>query len=220
MAEGASAQLGWYEWRAEQLRDRLTRLGLAESVAPAVRVLEVGGGPIGVATFYPGSRKLSVDPLQDYYAGNEVLRALRSPSMEYRTGVGEDLPCEDEEFDMAMIENCIDHVQKVDGVMSELHRSLRPGGILYLTVNCRNPVGYYVHRVLSRLRIDPGHPHTFTPDRTTALLRRHGFEVLDVAVGSYEKARTEDLESEHSRARWKARLGVSEFVTSVVARRE
>ena len=220
MAKGASAQLDWYKWRAEQFAGRLERLGLGELYTDSVRVLEVGSGPIGVATYCKGARRVLVDPLQDYYASNPVLRTHRSPSAEYLTGVGEALPCPDSEFDLAMIENCIDHVQDVDGVMRELRRALRPGGILYLTVNCRAPLGYYVHRVLSRLRIDPGHPHTFTPDRAVRLLRRYGFTVLDVEVGSYKDARAEDLSSASSRARMKARLGVSEFVTSVVARRE
>lgn len=219
MARGASAQLGWYEWRSEQLQERLTKLGLLEVVDPSVRVLEVGSGPVGVANFYPGARRLLVDPLQDYYASNETLRALRDPAAEFRTGVGEALPVEDGAFDLAMIENCIDHVQEVEGVMRELHRALRPRGILYLTVNCRAPLGFYVHRALSRLRIDPGHPHTFTPDRAQALVRRFGFEVLDVEVGSYREARAEDLRSPGARGRLKARLGVSEFVTSIVARR-
>lgn len=219
MARGASAQLGWYEWRSEQLRARLKRLGLVEATDPGTRVLEVGSGPIGVANFYPGARRLLVDPLQDYYASNETLRALRNPEAEYRTGVGEALPVEDGEFDLAMIENCIDHVQDVDGVMRELRRALRPRGVLYLTVNCRAPVGYFVHRALSRLRIDPGHPHTFTPDRAKRLVNRSGFEVIDVEVGSYDEAKAEDLRSSSSRARLKARLGVSEFVTSILARR-
>lgn len=219
MARGASAQLNWYEWRANELKKRLERLGLHEATASSVRVIEVGSGPIGVATYYAGARRLLVDPLQDYYASNDTLRALRSPTAEYKTGVGEALPCDSGAFDLALIENCIDHVQDVEGVMRELHRALHPGGILYLTVNCRAPFGYYMHRVLSRLRIDPGHPHTFTPERAQALIRRFGFTVLDVEVGSYAAARTEDIKSSSSRARLKARLGVSEFVTSVVARK-
>lgn len=219
MARGASSQLGWYEWRAQQLIERLKRLGLARLTAGDADVIEVGSGPIGVATYFPGRRRLLVDPLQDYYASNDTLRALRDPKAEYHTGVGEALPCGDADFDLAMIENCIDHVQDVEGVMRELRRVVRPGGILYLTVNCRSPIGYVVHRVLSRLKLDPGHPHTFTPDRATALVKRSGFEIRDVEVGSYDEAKTEDLRSESSRARLKARLGVSEFVTSIVATR-
>lgn len=217
VARGASSQLDWYRWRAEQLQVRLQRLGLDKIVGGAADVLEVGSGPIGVATFFDAERRVLVDPLQDFYASNETLRVLRNPTAEYLTGIGEELPCGDAAFDLAMIENCIDHVRDVHGVMSELRRALRPGGILYLTVNCRAPMGYFVHRGLSRLRIDPGHPHTFTPERAKALVERFGFRILDVEVGSYEAARKADLASDSSRARLKARLGVSEFVTSIVA---
>jgi len=95
---------------------------------------------------------------------------------------------------------------------------LRPGGLLYLTVNCRTPTGYWVHRLLSRLRLDPGHPHTFTPPKLRQMLERFGFEVLDLEVGSYVEARKEDQASASPKARLKARLGISEFLASALAR--
>jgi hypothetical protein len=103
--------------------------------------------------------------------------------------------------------------------MRELGRALRPDGILYLTVNCRSKTGYMVHRMLSSLRLDPGHPHTFTPPRVAALLRGHGFEPVDTEIGSYEEARREDLASPTRKAHLKAYLGVSEYVTSVISRK-
>jgi SAM-dependent methyltransferase len=185
----------------------------------SARVLEVGGGPVGVASFFPSTGAVLVDPLESFYGSNEVLRKLRNPRAEYVTGRGESLPVESGEFDLAIIENCIDHVQDAEGVMRELWRILRPAGVLYLTVNCRSKTGYVVHRALSSLRLDPGHPHTFTPPRVAALLRRHGFEPVDTEIGSYEEARREDRASPIRRARLKALLGVSEYVTSVISRK-
>jgi len=192
---------------------------LAEMTADTVRILEVGSGPIGVATYYPGVERLLVDPLEEYYASIPALCALRSTSAVYRTGVGEALPCDTGRYDLAIIENCIDHVQDMDGVMRELVRVTRPGGILYLTVNCRTRIGFVVHRILSRLMIDRGHPHTFTPAKLGRLLTRYGFAVLDLEIGSYDEAKAEDWCSTSSRARLKARLGISEFVASAIARR-
>ena len=219
IAAGATSQLNWYKWRSDQLVQRLGRCGVGSLVDGRAAVLEVGGGPVGVASFFPSSRAVLVDPLESFYGSNEVLRKLRNPRAEYVSGRGESLPVETAGFDLAIIENCIDHVQDAHGVMGELRRVLRPDGILYLTVNCRSNWGYVVHRTLSSLRLDPGHPHTFTPPRVGAMLRRHGFEPMDTEVGSYEEARREDMKSPTRRARLKAFLGVSEFVTSVISRK-
>lgn len=219
IAAGAEQELAFYDWRAQQLRERLDRLGLSALTAGTSRVVEVGSGPVGLASYFPASRAVLFDPLQDFYSSNAALSALRNPRAEYRRARGEELPCAAGEFDLAVIENCIDHVQDCHGVMRELHRVLAPGGILYLTVNCRSGWGYYVHRVISSLKLDPGHPHTFTPPRVEALMRRHGFSVVDMQVGSYEEAYEEDRSSTNRRARIKAALGVSEYLASVVCRK-
>ena len=217
IAAGATSQLDWYKWRSDQLTERLVRCDLGTLTEGEARVLEVGGGPVGVASFYPSGRAVLVDPLESFYGSNEVLRKLRNPRAEYVSGRGESLPVETGAFDLVIIENCIDHVQDADGVMGEMKRALRPGGVLYLTVNCRSKAGYVVHRALSSLRLDPGHPHTFTPPRVAAMLRSHGFDPMDTEIGSYEEARREDRASPHRRARLKALLGVSEYVTSVIS---
>jgi SAM-dependent methyltransferase len=211
--------MDWYRWRADALVERLRGLGLRRLTGGSARVLEVGPGPIGIASYFPAGRRVAVDPLEDFYGANAVLSRLRSPAVEYVRGIGEQLPCERESFDLAIVENCIDHARDMDGVMGELRRVLVPDGVVYLAVNCRTPVGYVVHRCLSRLRIDPGHPHTFTPRRAIALVRRSGFRVLSRSVGSYAEALREDLSSRRTYRRVKALAGISEFVTSVVARR-
>jgi SAM-dependent methyltransferase len=160
-----------------------------------------------------------VDPLADFYGTHEALAALRRPDATYVAAGGESMPVETAAFDLAVIENCIDHVQDADGVLRELRRVLRPGGTLFLTVNCRSAAGYYVHRLISSLRLDPGHPHTFTPDRAVARLEASGFSVDDLEVGSYEQERAADLASNSRKARLKARLGVSEYLASIVATR-
>ncbi len=214
-------QLQWYGWRADQLAARLERLDLAHLTSGSAKVIEVGGGPIGVASFFPGSRVASVDPLADAYAADPSLVALRNADVEYYRGQGEDLRFPDATFDLAIIENCIDHVLDASAVLNELHRVLRPAGILYLTVNCRSRVGYYVHRILSRAGLDPGHTYTFTPDRIRGFVEGHGFAVLDLeALESYRAARRADWRSASFKDRVKALVCVSEYAVGLVARRE
>lgn len=219
IAVGAAAQLDWYRWRAEQLIERLRVLGLPHHTNGSARVLEVGSGPVGVSAFYPARERLAIDPLADIYAEIPELSALRSPEVTYRKGMGESLPAATKGYDLVMIENCIDHVRSIEEVMTELERVLRPGGILYLTVNCRTSWGFLVHRLLSRLGIDRGHPHTFTADRARSLVSRGPFDLLWFEVGSPAAARHEDLASPDRRTRLKGVLGVSEFVASALAQR-
>lgn len=218
IADGSVSQLDWYGWRAEQLVLKLRSLGLGRLTEGHARVLEVGSGPVGVAGFFPAAERLAVDPLEPYYASNATLTALRNPAVEYRQGSAEALPCDSGIYDLAIIENCIDHVRDVSAAMRELKRALRTEGTLYLTVNCRTPFGFLVHRTLSRLLVDAGHPHTFTPRRVQRLFQDHGFSTMDFEVASYAEARRADLDAAEPRARLKAVLGVSEFLVSAVAR--
>jgi SAM-dependent methyltransferase len=217
IAEGSSSQLEWYRWRAEQLALRLRSLGLDRLTQGRARVLEVGSGPVGVVGFFPASERLAIDPLEPYYARNATLTALRNPEVDYRQGSAEALPCQSAQYDLVIMENCIDHVRDVAGAMRELKRALTPSGTLYFTVNCRTKWGFMLHRALSRLRVDAGHPHTFTPHRAQRLLRDNGFKTLHFEVGSYKVARQADLAAPERRARIKGLLGISEFVVSAVA---
>lgn len=217
IAEGSVSQLDWYQWRADQLVSRLRSLGLAHLTDGRARVVEVGSGPVGVVGFFPAAERVAIDPLESYYGSNVTLAALRNRTVKYRQGSVEALPCENESYDLAIMENCIDHVRDVGAGMRELRRVLRAAGTLYLTVNCRSAWGFVVHRALSRLRVDAGHPHTFTPSRARALLDDHDFTTLDFEVSSYAEARREDLAAPERRARIKGLLGISEFVVSAVA---
>ena len=219
IAAGSVAQLNWYQWRAQELARKLQDLGFGALTGGTARVVEVGSGPVGIVGFFPAAERVAVDPLEPHYAENPTLTSLRNPLVQYRAGAAESLPCDSGRYDLAIIENCIDHCRDVDGAMRELERVLGPQGLLYLTVNCRSPWGYVAHRTLSRLRIDAGHPYTFTPDRVRRLLEAHGWKPIRFEVGSYEAARTEDLSAPELRSRIKGLIGISEFLVSVVATR-
>lgn len=219
ISTGAAPQLDWYHWRAEQLAAKLNSIGLERLTDGTAKVLEVGSGPIGCVSFFPGVDRIAVDPLHDFFGADATLAALRDPTVRYLAGVGESVPCETESRDLVIIENCIDHVHNAPGVMRELNRVLKPGGVLYLTVNGRTRGGYYMHRALSRLRIDRGHPYTFTPDRATALVERYGMSLVSQEAGSAWAAHVEDLRGPAMKKRLKAVLGVSEYLISIFARK-
>jgi SAM-dependent methyltransferase len=218
IAAGSVAQLDWYQWRADELVRKLRGLDLGSLTEGQASVVEVGSGPVGLVGFFPAAERIAIDPLEPYYVSNPTLTALRNPAVEYRHGAAEQLPCDSGRYDLAIIENCIDHVRDVTAAMDELKRVLKPDGVLYLTVNCRTSWGFVAHRTLSNLRVDAGHPYTFTPQRARRLLRDHGWSPLQFEVGSYGAALRADLAGPDLRDRLKGLLGISEFLVSTVAR--
>ncbi len=215
LREGRSAYVDFYQWRGTRLIDALRKIGREDLVTGDARILEVGGGPVGLSGFLPAAQRLAVDPLEDFYRSDEGFLSARPSGVEYVRGIGEDLPAEDGVFDLVIIENCIDHVQDMHSVMSELRRVLRPGGVLYLTVNARSRIGYVTHRVISKLRLDPGHPHTLTVKRAGRLVEKSGFDLLHLEHGRWLPEWKADLTSRGLRGKAKALLGVSEFVVTI-----
>lgn len=214
------ADLSWYEWRANRLAGHLDEIGLSRLTDGESAVLEIGSGPVGLVSFFPGRHRVAVDPLAREFTLRPELVALRDESVRFLSSAGERLPLRDDAFDLVVIENCIDHVRDVDAVMQEIARVLTPSGVLYLTVNCRSRWGVFAHGVLAKLRIDPGHPHSFSRRRLRRLLERHGFRVSDLAMGSLGRALWEDLTSGRPKNVAKALLGVSYATARTVARLE
>lgn len=83
--------------------------------------------------------------------------------------VGSPLPCANDSFDTVLSLNTLEHVFEAQSVLSELHRVLRPGGELVLSV----PFLFPVH----------GHPDDFfrpTPSWYRRALGTCGFSEVDV----------------------------------------
>jgi len=217
VAQDSLGRIDFYSWRAGELRKRFEGLGLAKLTDGSRRIVELGSGPIGVIGYLPGRDRTALDPLNRFYAANEHLCRLRNPDVRYLDAAGEDIPLDDGAWDLVIMENCIDHTQDPGRVMREIHRLLKPGGTLYLTVNGRSRPGYWVHRLLAKLELDPGHPHTFTKTRFQRFIREHGFEIAWFDAGSWWSAWKHDLLAKSMRARAKGLLGVSEHLLSCVA---
>lgn len=208
-------KLQWYGWRANKLEKRLEKVGLKNTLTSSFK-LEVGCGPIGVISFLPGEGRVGIDPLERFYSSSPSLVEVRDKTVAYVEGVGEYIPFEENSASLVVVDNCIDHVRSASEVLSEVSRVLEPGGAVYIAVNCRSTVGYWVHRLFSILLIDAGHPHTYTVKRIVQDVRRH-FRIADVQQESAFQAWWKDLRSTSLRGLLKAMTGTSEFVVEIVA---
>jgi len=213
-------QLSFYGWRAENLANNLKKA--LRDKAPAIKdmsVLEVGSGPVGLVSALDAKECAAIDPLCDYFSSQPSLVKHRGEHVDYIQSKGETIPFDDAHFDMVVIENVIDHTQNIDTVMREIRRVLKPEAILYLTVNLHPTWGYYLHEFVSKLRIDKGHPHTFTIDRIRKFLLGHRFDVRYDEWEDYKECRSKDRKSNFTKDRLKALSGLSEFLyTSVSVR--
>jgi len=151
-----------------------------EAVRPIpgdARVLEVGSGGHGLIFFFGADDAVGVDPLADEYA---VLFPAWQSRAQTVAAYGEALPFEDGAFDVVLCANVVDHAERPAGIAEELARVLRPGGLLYFTVNIHHPV-YHVAATLHAGWRALGLPFEITPfaDHTVHLTPAAARRLLD-----------------------------------------
>lgn len=211
--DGSTNQLDWYKWRANQLEELLARV---PGGRPSGRVLEIGSGPIGIVNFLDWGERYAIDPLEGFYRQRPALIKLRNPGSTYLEGSGERLPLEDGSCALVIIDNVIDHTFAPGQILQEISRVLEPHGRLYLSVNVHTQWGALLHNLLAVLRIDKGHPYTFTSHALQRFLTRHGFVIRLEEIGDYRQARDLDRRSARATDRIKGYIGISEFQHLVV----
>lgn len=119
---------------SQAVRQRLEKV---RHIGSTDKILEVGCGAHGLVFGFGGNFCVGIDPLAvDYkrlfpkWQGNAMTAAA----------IGEQLPFDDASFDIVLSDNVIDHAEKPVEIVDELVRVLKPGGLLYFTVNIHHPV--------------------------------------------------------------------------------
>jgi ubiquinone/menaquinone biosynthesis C-methylase UbiE len=212
--DGTAAQLDWYRWRAGRLETLLRRV--ATEMPRGGKVLEIGSGPIGIVNFLEWGERFAIDPLEPFYRQQPALIELRNPGSTYLEGSGEHLPLPDASCSLVIIDNVIDHTYAPEKILQEISRVLAPQGRLYLCVNVHTRWGAFLHDVLAGLRIDRGHPYTFTSEALRQLLRRHSFSLELEEIEDSSQASANDRRSPRWSDRVKGWSGLSEFQHLVI----
>ncbi|WP_030527633.1 class I SAM-dependent methyltransferase [Phycicoccus jejuensis] len=79
--------------------------------------------------------------------GLEKARARFGERVDFRLARGEDLPFDDGSVDVVVLNHIYEHVVDPEAVVADIHRVLRPGGLLYLGIGHRWQVVEPHHRL-------------------------------------------------------------------------
>lgn len=142
------------------------------------KILQVGAAGDGMIFFWGTGYRHAIDPLADYFVKN--FGVIQDKRVTYVKGVGEALPYNADSFDIVILFNVLDHVYSPTDVLSEIYRVLRTGGFIYIGVHIYSPYGslYRFFREKMKIKIDRGHPYSFTPSKIEKMIVNQ-FNVVD-----------------------------------------
>jgi len=168
--------------RFAYFRDVLARQSGAG--AAGLRVLDIGcgGGFLAEEFAALGCRVTGVDPSPASINAARAHGAGRGLLIDYRVGVGEELPVPDAAFGVACCCDVLEHVSDVDRVISETARVLEPGGLyLFDTINRTRASKLLAIKAAQQWRLTRLTDVAFhdwdmfiTPAELAAILERHG----------------------------------------------
>jgi 2-polyprenyl-6-hydroxyphenyl methylase/3-demethylubiquinone-9 3-methyltransferase len=175
--------------------DYFTRVLREVGVDPAGKtVVDIGcgGGLFAEELARMGTRVIGVDPSTPSLETARSHASAAGLSIDYRAGVGEELPLESGSVDIACCVDVLEHVNDLDAVISETARVLRTGGVyLFDTINRTRRSRLVMIKLLQEWRLTallPPNLHTWeqfiTPDELRTVMSRHHIEGRDmVGIG-------------------------------------
>lgn len=175
--EGLGGERPWLNLWASQAAFLWPLINSLKNVTEETRILEIGGGAVGLIRWFEEGQLFALDPLGDLF----VASFPTLPLDEYR--LRKDMkyivaPAEVaanlgfSPFDIVLLLNCLDHCRSPVQVLRSIHATLAKGGLLFESTTAFKQK--YTHS-WAYLKY---HPWTWTEDELAALISGCGFELV------------------------------------------
>ena len=177
IADGARATLGTAGARPF---DGLAVLDVGCAVGLLAEALARGGGTVA-----------AVDVSAENIRIARAHAAQGGLAIDYRRGTLEDAVRPDERFDLVTCLEVVEHVAALDPFLRALARTVRPGGIVFVSSIARTPESLALAKIAAEyvLGILPRGTHRWSdfrnPDEVDAVLAREGFRRFDLTGMGY-----------------------------------
>jgi SAM-dependent methyltransferase len=182
----------WYRIFSQEVEDSVRPF---LRITEETRILEIGSGPAGALTLLPSNQKFAVDPLENYFLTRKEWVQIRDPKVQYLTGKGEELPYQDDVFDLVIIDNVLDHCENPTTVLDEVHRVLKNGGFIFFRQGVYHWWGRQVRKIMEWRVIDKGHPFTFSKIQLIKYFRKYHWEIKVFKANGYLNTWLENLQN-------------------------
>ncbi len=171
LEEFYSARSGWRNRGEEHMRFR--KAAALARVPPSATLLDIGARDGGLRGYLPdGVRYQGIDIAPEFARADVLIR-----------DISQGIPFPDGSYDFAFCIEVLEHVPHPFNTLSEIHRILKPGGVLILSV----PNPYHFKEIvwnLFRIPDRQGHIYGWTRQTMTRLGEMTGFR-LDGFGGTY-----------------------------------
>ncbi len=120
---------------------------------------------------------------------NDAVEACSSKGLNMHHGTLETAKFEDESFDVIVFIETIEHVIEPNRLIKEIHRVLRPGGLVYLSTPNFNALNRYRLQEKYDVIQYPLHLSYFTPKTLRRFFERNGFTTKKITSTGISKTR-------------------------------
>lgn len=185
------------------------------NITSDTKILEVGSGAGGILTYLKESNnRYAIDPLEYFYETVDEFSTQRDESVKYFTAKGENIPFEDNMFDLIIMDNVLDHCDKPTDVMKEITRVLKNNGVVYFKQNTYHMWGRFIRWLMEKFLIDRGHPFTFSKNDLKQLFVTNRLKVHKYKRTGYYLTWKKELFSKGIKEKIKAFLFVTRDKTT------
>ena len=142
------------------------------------KILDLGCGSTCPSILFKNGEKYGVDPLVELFLEKDKKKL--TGKIKLLKGTGEDIPFDDNFFNVVLCRNALDHMDNIRKAMEEIKRVTKKRGIIILSIYTYPPFIAFLKiasECITFLR-NIEHPHTFTPSRFISSCARY-FEIME-----------------------------------------